>query len=89
LNPFSKNIFINGLFNIQNLDVKEYLLERERERERERDEQAYRTCLNYCACAYNKLFPSNKQERRNFKFSVSRDFGIPFFALVSIPYRLN
>jgi hypothetical protein len=36
LNTFSKNIINNGLFNTQNLDVKEYLLEREREREMSR-----------------------------------------------------
>jgi hypothetical protein len=37
-----KNIaFISAKFNIQNLDVRDNLLERERERERERDAQAY------------------------------------------------
>jgi hypothetical protein len=54
-------------FNILNLDVTDYLLERERERERERDAQAYTFNLKSAPSrAYNNKNHLITQERLSF-----------------------
>jgi hypothetical protein len=79
-----KNIAFYSIFNIQNLDVSEFFLERERERERWPGVYLNLNCAR--TCAYISKLNLNKQERLPLKKEF---FGYFFFNLHPFPLKRN